>query len=194
VLWLCKLFHWISQETLHECSELVTTWTFYVLHFFNSILFLLCPFPPPKTFLELIGLIIVRGEKTLSTQILSCPPLTLFPAGFEVQSFGPICIWNVFYSYANKRIRFTGHSSCSHQTRRFLSPSLFLSLTPFCLRKVEEKRQRTGPSCSPAAFVWTERRRPAILKTIQSKRPSSTQNTSNQVSWSHLKWHQQWKL
>lgn len=90
----------------------------------------------------------MRGEKTLRLSVHPDPvvPSSHFvPCWVWSSEFGSICIWNAFYSYANKRIRFTGHLSCSCQTRRFLSHLLFLSETPFTSpRRQWERKRRKG--------------------------------------------------
>lgn len=126
-------------------------------------LFLSCPFFP-QTFLELNRLNHwERWENTPSV----CPPrscralLSLCSLlGVWSSEFGSICIWNAFYSHANKRIRFTGHSSCSCQTRRFLSHFAILVWNTFLSpRRQWERKAENRSLLFPCCFCldWTEK-------------------------------------
>lgn len=161
---MCSDFvnYFIGYHRKHYMNVLIDIWIgnyldIYALHFRNLILFLSCPFF--QTFLELNRLNhCERRENTPSV----CPP-------GSCRAFLSLCsllglkfrVWTHMhlkriYSYANKRIRFTGHSSCSCQTRRFLSHSLFLSLTPFCLLAASEKGREKAKNRSllfPCCFL-----------------------------------------
>lgn len=89
-----------------------------------------------------------------------CPPRScrallslshFVPCWVWSSEFGPICIWNAFYSYANKRIRFTGHSSCSHQVAISLAPAILIFNTFQSPRRQWERKRRKGREPVPPA-------------------------------------------
>lgn len=147
-----------------------------------------------QTFLELNRLDHCERSENISSVrpdpvLPSSRSLTLFPAGFEVQSLNPYAFETHFTTMQTKEWGLQATRPVAVK-RRSLSHSLVLSLAPFRLLATSEKgRGEKAENRSPAASVRTERRRPAAVKTIQSRRPSSTQNSLYQVSWSHMKWH-----
>lgn len=201
---MCSDFvnYFTGYHRKHYMNVLIDIWIvnyldIYALHFRISIFVLIVSFfffsniPGAKSALSL------WEERKHPV----CPPrssLTLFPAGFEVQSLDPYAFETHFTAMQTKESGLQATRPVA-VNRRFLSHSLFLSLTPFSQLASEKGRGEKAENQSlllPCCFCldWTERRRPATVTTIQSERPSPTQNSFYQVSWSHLKWHHSYSM